>query len=249
MTELQWYNYRYLCFSLEKLEKKKILNSIIYPVLFVMVIGLLHFIQFVFEIKFTQYGVYPREFKGLFGIIASPLIHGSFSHLFNNSIPILILGSALFYFYKEVAFKVSVWVYLMVGIWTWVYAREAYHIGASGLLYGLFSFLLISGFVRRNTQLIALSFVVVFIYGSLVWGIFPIDVKISFEGHLWGFVAGIILAIYYRKQGPQRIVHEWNEEDEIDENNAYWKEENQKERYQQEVNYIYKVNTKNEKLS
>jgi len=213
-----------------------------------MVIGLVHFIQYVFEIRFTHYGVYPRSTKGLIGIITSPLVHGSFSHLFNNSIPILILGSSLFYFYKEVAFKVSVWVYLMVGVWTWVYAREAYHIGASGLLYGLFSFLLVSGFIRRNTQLIALSFAVIFLYGSLVWGIFPIDVKISFEGHMWGFVAGIILAWYYRKQGPQKIEHHWEEEDdELDDENAYWKEGVSKQKQQQQqVNYIYKPSKKEE---
>lgn len=211
-----------------------------------MFIGLIHLIQYVFELKFTNYGIYPRNGKGLIGILTSPLIHGSFSHLFNNSIPILILGSTLFYFYKEIAFKVSVWIYLMVGIWTWVYAREAYHIGASGFLYGLFSFLLVSGFIRRNAQLISLSFAVIFLYGSLVWGIFPIDVKVSFEGHLWGFVAGIILAVYYRKQGPQKVVHVW-EEDELDDDNDYWQEETQEPTSKQEINYIFKPRDKNEK--
>jgi len=148
---------------LRKIEKNKIVNAFLYPVLFILVIGLSHLIQLVFELNFTHYGVYPRNIKGLIGIITSPLIHGSFNHLFNNAIPIFILGSALFYFYKEIAFKVSAWVYLMVGIWTWVYAREAYHIGASGVLYGLFSFLLVSGFIRKNIQLIALSFAVVFL--------------------------------------------------------------------------------------
>lgn len=235
---------------MEKLERNRILNALAYPVFFIVIITLVHLVQYVFEINFTQYGIYPRDTKGLIGIITSPLIHGSFSHLFNNSIPILILGSSLFYFYKEIAFKVSVWVYLMVGIWTWVYAREAYHIGASGLLYGLFSFLLVSGFIRGNSQLISLSFAVIFLYGSLVWGIFPIDVKISFEGHLWGFVAGIILALYYRKQGPQKIIHEWGEDD-LDDENPYWKEgievkTKQQQQQQQQVNYIYKPKKKEE---
>ena len=233
---------------MEKLERNKIINALVYPVLFILFIGLIHLIQYVFEIKFTHYGVYPRKIKGLIGIITSPLIHGSFSHLFNNSIPILILGSTLFYFYKEIAFKVSVWVYIMVGAWTRVYAREAYHIGASGLLYGLFSFLLVSGFIRRSTQLIALSFAVIFLYGSLVWGIFPIDVKVSFEGHLWGFVAGIILALYYRKQGPQKVEHLWEEEDEGgDDENAYWKEGSQQKTLNQEINYVFIPSPKKEK--
>jgi len=232
---------------LEKTERNKILNALVYPVFFVMIIAVIHLIQYVFEISFTNYGVYPREQKGLIGIVTSPLIHGSYSHLFNNSIPLLILGSALFYFYKEIAFKVSVWVYLMVGVWTWIYAREAYHIGASGLLYGLFSFLLISGFLRRNKNLIALSFAVIFLYGSLVWGIFPIDVKISFEAHLWGFVAGIILAIYYRKQGPQKVEHVWEDDDGLDDDNPYWKEGLEIKPKQQEVNYIYKSKDVNDK--
>ncbi len=234
---------------MEKVEKNKVLNALIYPVFFVLIIGLVHSVQYVFEIRLTHYGIFPRDSKGLIGIVTSPLLHGSFSHLFNNSIPILILGSSLFFFYKEIALKVTLWIYLMVGVWTWIYAREAYHIGASGLLYGLFSFLLVSGFIRRNTQLISLSFAVIFLYGSLVWGIFPIDVKISFEGHLWGFVAGVILAIYYKKQGPQKVVHSWEEEDDddIDDENAYWKEGSEQQSSVQRVNYIYKSNDEKEK--
>ncbi|MDB4534638.1 rhomboid family intramembrane serine protease [Vicingaceae bacterium] len=230
---------------MDKSEKNKILNALIHPVLFVMVIGLVNFTQYVFDLNLVKYGVYPRDPKGLIGIVASPLIHGSFSHLFNNSLPILILGTLLFYFYKEVAFKVSTWIYLMVGFWTWVYAREAYHIGASGLLYGLFSFVLISGFIRRNKNLISLSFAVVFLYGSLVWGIFPIDVQISFEGHLWGFVAGTILAIYYRKQGTQKPPEYWPEEDDLDDENPYWKE-NVTIPTERKVNYIFKPTKKEE---
>ena len=218
---------------MEKLEKNRILNALVFPALFVAVIGLIHFSAFALDVSIVKYGVLPRHKSGLIGIITSPLIHSNFAHLFNNSIPLLILGSALFYFYREVAFKVSTWIYLMVGIWTWVSAREAYHIGASGLLYGLFSFLLVSGFIRRNKHLISLSFVVVFLYGSLVWGLFPIDLKISFEGHLWGFVAGVILAVFYRKQGPQKIEHDWGDEDE-DNDDEYWKEN------KIEIEYIYK---------
>ena len=199
------------------------LNSLAYPVLFVSIMALMHLIQFVFTTNFTHFGIYPRSISGLIGILTSPLVHGSFNHLFNNSIPLIILGTMLFYFYKEIALKVSVWIYLMVGVWTWIYAREAYHIGASGVLYGLFAFLLASGFIRRNKQLIALSFAVIFLYGSLVWGLFPIDIKVSFEAHVWGFVAGIILAIYFRKKGPQKIEHIWEEEEEEDENeDKYW---------------------------
>ena len=159
------------------------------------------------------------------------------------------MGGLLFYFYKEIAFKVSVWIYLMVGVWTWIYAREAYHIGASGVLYGLFSFLLISGFIRRNKQLISLSFAVIFLYGSLVWGLFPIDIKVSFEAHVFGFIAGIILAIYYRKEGPQKVEHHW-EEDEEDGEDKYWMEvEVKAKKQEQKVNYIFKPSVKKENPS
>lgn len=234
---------------MEKKEKYTIFNSLVYPILFVLLMGLSHLFQFVFDISFVHFGIFPRNFKGLFGIISSPLIHGSFNHLFNNSVPILILGGLLFYFYKEVAFKVSVWIYLMVGVWTWIYAREAYHIGASGVLYGLFSFLLISGFIRRNKQLISLSFAVIFLYGSLVWGLFPIDIKVSFEAHVFGFIAGIILAIYYRKEGPQKIEHHW-EEDEEESEDKYWMEvEVKAKKQEQKVNYIFKPSVKKENPS
>ncbi len=230
---------------MEKLEKHKIINAIIYPTFFVALLVIIFFIQYLFNIDFPRYGIFPRKASGLIGVILSPLIHGGFNHLFNNAITLFILGVALFYFYKQVALKVVVWIYLMVGIWTWVWAREAYHIGASGLLYGVFSFLLVSGFIRRNKNLISLSFAVTFFYGSLVWGIFPIDVKISFEGHLWGFVAGIILAVYYRKQGPQKKEYVWNDDD-LDEENPYWKEKIEQEKpiSQQEVNYIFKPTQK-----
>lgn len=232
---------------MDKQEKNTILNAFIYPFLFVLIIGGIHFVQFVFDISFTSYGIYPRSIKGLIGIITSPLIHGDFQHLFNNSIPILILGTALFYSYKKIALKLVLWIYLMVGVWTWVSARDAYHIGASGLIYGLFSFILVSGFLRKNNRLIALSFFVVMVYGSMVWGIFPIKVNVSFEGHLWGFVSGIVLAFYYRKQGPQKEVFVWPEdEDESDEENAYWKIKDTEEKKQlpQKINYIFKPKDK-----
>lgn len=208
---------------MEKEEKNRILNAIIYPILFVILIGLIHFIQFVFSLDFYWLGIYPHKLSAIGGIVSSVFIHGNFNHLFNNAVPLLILGSALFYFYKPIALKVVVWIVLMGGFWTWIMARESYHIGASGLIYGLFSFLLLSGFIRLNKQLISLSFFVVIVYGSMVWGIFPVKLNISYEAHFWGFVSGIILAIFYRKQGLQKEVFVW-EEDELEEKeNEYWK--------------------------
>jgi membrane associated rhomboid family serine protease len=218
--------------AVEKHEKKKFINAIFYPALFVVIITIIHFVQYAFDLNFYQFGIFPKETQGLVGIITSIFIHGNFNHLFNNAIPLLILGSALFYFYKPVAVKIVVWIVLMGGFWTWVMARESYHIGASGLIYGLFSFLLVSGFIRLNKQLIALSFFVVIVYGSMVWGIFPIKLSISYEAHFWGFVSGIILAIFYRKEGLQKEVHIWVEDEgESEGENQYWKSGYDEEQY------------------
>lgn len=228
---------------MNKEERNKFLNALIYPVIFVLILCLLHFIQYAFEFKINNFGIYPRNLSGLKGILFSPLIHADYQHLLSNSIPLLILGAALFFFYKKIALKVVLWIYLMVGVWTWVSAREAYHIGASGLLYGIFSFLLVSGFLRKNKQLIAVSFFVIMFYGGMVWGIFPIKINISFEGHLWGFIAGIVLALYYRKQGVQKEEFLWEgEDDDEDDENAYWKVDSKPKISTRKttINYIFK---------
>lgn len=209
---------------MDKKEKNKILNAIVYPGLFIAVLGLVHFIQFVFDVDWSNHGIYPRKWSGMLGVFTGPFLHGDYQHLFNNAVPLFILGSMLFYFYKELASRVVIWIFLMVGLWTWISARDAYHIGASGIVYGLFSFLLFSGFIRKHLQLIALSFFVIMVYGGMVWGIFPVKLLVSFEAHLWGFVSGLVLALYFQKQGPQKKTYEWeDEEDEELEQDAYWK--------------------------
>lgn len=196
------------------IEFKKFLSASIFPFLFIAILWIIKIIEETGQMSFVGYGLFPRNLEGLRGILTSVFIHSDWKHLFNNSIPLLILGWALFYFYREVAWKVLAGVLIMGGLWTWISAREAHHIGASGLLYGLFSFLLFSGFIRRNKQLLAISFLVAFLYGSLVWGLLPIDYRMSWESHFWGFIAGFALSVYYRKAGLQREVHIWNQEEE-----------------------------------
>ena len=173
--------------------------------------------KFISFVDFSFLGIYPLEAKGLPGILFSPFIHENFKHLFDNSIPLFLLGTAVFYFYSEVALKVCVWNYLLTGVFVWLAGREAWHIGASGLIYGLASFLFFSGIIRRYFQLIALSLLIVFLYGSMVWGMLPELYKnVSWESHMLGFVSGIILAVWFRNKGPQKPVYKWmEEEDEI----------------------------------
>ena len=160
--------------------------------------------------------VYPHSFAGLTGIITSPLIHSDLKHLFANSVPIFVLGGSLFYFYREISVKTFLLVYFISGVCVWMGAREAYHIGASGVVYGLAAFLFFSGIFRRDGRLLAITMLVTFLYGSMVWGIFPDmypEENISWESHFWGLVAGMILAFYFRKLGPQKKKYDWEDEE------------------------------------
>lgn len=194
--------------------RKKFLLSIIIPVLFIALMWLVKIAEILFNADFSQGGIYPLALRGLPGIIFSPFIHSDAQHLFNNSLPLFFLATALFYFYSEVALKVFSLTYLLTGLLVWLAGREAWHIGASGLVYGLASFLFFSGIIRRYFRLIALSLLVVFLYGSMVWGIFPgIYKNVSWESHMLGFFSGVLLSVWFRKEGPQAPVYEWMEED------------------------------------
>jgi len=176
-----------------------------------------------FELYLVKYGIYPRTVAGLKGIVFSPFIHGDTSHLINNSIPLLVLLTTLIYFYREIAFKIMVWGIFWSGLITWFIARDAYHIGASGVVYLLFSFILFSGLIRRYYRLVAVSLIVVFLYGGMIWYILPIKEGVSWEGHLSGFLVGLFFAIIARKHGPQKEVFQWNEEEEEDQYEVkYW---------------------------
>jgi len=165
----------------------------------------------------VRYGLFPLKIKGLLGILTSPLIHADFKHLADNSVPLFFLSLAIFYFYREIAYKIFFIIYFVSGILVWFVGREAYHIGASGLIYGFASFLFVSGVLRKNVSLLAISLLVTFLYGSLVWGILPYDYKISWESHLMGAVTGIVLAVLYRDKGPEREKYSWETEEETPE--------------------------------
>lgn len=199
--------------ELNSIQQRLFFHSLFFPSLFLLLIWMVKIVEYTLHLNFVEYGLFPLEWKGLRGILLSPLIHGSFKHLFNNSVPILVLGIALFYFYRELAYRIFFLIYLMSGLWLWFFGRQAYHIGASGLVYGLASFLFFSGIFRRYYRLMAISLLVVFLYGSLIWGVFPILEHISWEAHLMGGIAGLILAVFYKNQGPQRPKYSWEIEE------------------------------------
>jgi len=195
--------------------RKKMLLSMLIPGIFVFLMWMVKIVEVLFALDFTRLGIFPLALKGLPGIVLSPFIHSDFRHLLNNTLPLFLLGTALFYFYSEIAIPVSLWTWMLTGSFVWITGRISWHIGASGLVYGLASFLFFSGIIRKYFRLVALSLLIVFLYGSMVWGIFPgVYMQVSWESHMLGFISGIILAIAYRKQGPQEPVYEWMDEEE-----------------------------------
>lgn len=170
----------------------------------------------------AAFGIEPRHWSGLKGILLAPFIHGDYKHLFSNLLPLAVLGSIVFTTYKEISVRVFALVYLLTGIWTWMFARDSYHIGASGVVYGLWSFVLLSGFLRKKKELVVMSFLIAFLYGSMFWGLFPIQKGVSFESHISGMLAGILCAIFYLRQGPQERKYFEDETDEPDDPDAPW---------------------------
>lgn len=209
-------------------ERIKIIRSIFFPAALVAIIWLVKIAEILFDFSLVKLGLYPRTWQGLLGIITFPLIHSSeqglYAHVFSNTFPLLALGTMIFYFYQSIAFQVFFWIYIMTGVWLWAAGREAYHIGASGLIYGFAFFLFFGGIFRKERTLMVLSLLVVFLYGSLIWGIFPASPLISWEAHLLGSLAGFITAFYFRKEGPQPKKFDWeNEKDETENEDDYWK--------------------------
>jgi len=198
-------------------ERKKLFHAVVFPGFFLFLIWFVKFTEFGLQTDFASYGIYPGKWNGLSGIITAPLVHADIKHLFDNSIPVFVLSVAIFYFYREIAYKIFFIIYFISGFLVWIIGREAYHIGASGLIYGFAAFLFLSGIIRKNTNLLAISLLVIFLYGSLIWGILPYDFTISWESHLMGALTGFSLAIVYYNEGPQRKKYSWEEENEEEE--------------------------------
>ena len=201
-----------------KIETKKILYAFTFPVLLVLLLWIIWLLEQGLGADWHQWGILPRTVRGLWGILTEPLVHSGAKHLFSNSVPLLILGWCLFYFYKELGFAVLPALWILSGVFTWCLGRESWHIGASGLIYALSFFLFFSGIFRRYIPLMAVSLLVAFLYGSMIWNMFPVaelvDPQVSWEGHLSGAISGLICAIAFRKFGPQKPIDPPEEDDE-----------------------------------
>ena len=206
--------------SRHRIEQKQILYALFFPALFIILLWLILAVEKAWGANWSHLGIYPGRLTGLWGIVTSPLIHADARHLFSNSIPLLILAWCLFYFYKDLGYGVFPILWILSGVFNWILGRDSWHIGASGLIYSLAFFLFFSGILRWYIPLMAVSMVVVFLYGSMVWNMFPIaeivDPSISWEGHLSGATGGLICALIFRKQGPQKPEAEEEEEEEVE---------------------------------
>ena len=222
----------------------KFRSSIIYTMTFVGILWLVRIVESLLSFDLGILGIHPRSLAGTVGILTGPLVHGDFHHLMSNSLPLIFLGIGVFYFYNKIALEVFFGIYFFTSFWVWMVARDAYHIGASGIVYGLASFLLFSGFFRKDSRSIAISLIVIFLYGGMAYGLVPANDEISWESHLLGSVAGLIGAYFYRKhkssEDPEEVplinAVESGESKEISSSRLNHTLENQSK----QLHYIYK---------
>jgi len=187
---------------MNKNEKIRLFSGIIIPSIFILIMWMVKVYEYLFNESFYRYGILPLNLKGLWGIPCAPFLHSDFSHLISNTVPFFLLGTALFFFYRRTAISVMLYMWILPGVWVWLAARQSYHIGASGMVYAMASFLFFSGMIHKVKSLIAVSFTVVFIYGEMFWGVFPGMEGISWESHLFGALVGLLLALFYASKYP-----------------------------------------------
>jgi membrane associated rhomboid family serine protease len=173
---------------------------------------IVYLITLALNLDLSRMGILPRDMIGILGILSGPVVHANFSHLLSNTMPLLILGWTIFFFYSKVSYKSFIVIYVLTGLFVWLFAREVYHIGASGIVYGFVSFLFFSGIFRRDNKSIAIALIVTFLYGGIVWGVLPGQKGISWESHLFGGIAGIITAFIFRKIDPPKK-YDWEDEE------------------------------------
>lgn len=191
-------------------------RSIKLPLVFATVLWLIQIVQVILPVDFASWGVYPRTAFGLRGILFSPLIHGSFGHIIANTPPLIALGALMLFFYPKIAIRSFLFIYLVSGLAVWAFARPVFHIGASGLIYGMVAFIFFSGIFRKNIKSIALALLVLFFYSGMFFGILPGQPGISWEGHLLGSLAGILAAFVYKnaqESNEVRPTYSWEQEE------------------------------------
>ena len=233
----------------------------IIPSFLLVVVWFIFFMNQSFHLHLNELGIFPRTISGLQGVVFSPFLHSDLNHILNNSLPLLILSTALIYFYREVSLKVLAYGVLLSGILTWIIGRDSYHIGASGLIYVLVSFIFFKGLRTQYYRLMALSMAVVLLYGGMIWYVFPeVDHTISWEGHLAGMITGFVFAIRFKTPDYVKdIQYDWEKPDFDPSTDPFMKrfdedgnfvnppipEEEEELQQVQPINYVYIYNEEN----
>jgi len=212
-----------------------LLDTMLYPLLLVVAIWVAYLFNLNYNLQLEELGLRPHSIEGLIGILTMPFLHENLEHLFSNTVPLLVAGGFLFYYFKNLTWIIYAVVWIMSGSILWFIGQEGTnHIGASGVVYGLVFFLLVSGLIRGNRNLAAVALLMVFLYGGLMWGLFPEYVRlvgqnISWEGHLGGAVAGVFMALVLKKKGPENLnPYTKEDDDDDDDEDKYWLEDPEK---------------------
>lgn len=207
---------------------KKLKRAFYIALSFTLFLWLIELLKFFFSLDTFMLGVHPENIAGLIGVITAPLIHASFEHLISNTPALLILGTALLFGYPRSCWLVLAAVWLLAEMGVWFTARPVYHFGASGLTYGVMAFIFIIGILRRDRLAITLSLLVFFLYGTMIWGVFPHQPGVSFETHLWGAGLGMMCAVLFRNYDPAPAAkrYSWEGEEEDPEIGDAWNDTN-----------------------
>ena len=193
-------------------------DALKFPVTLVGLMWVLHIIKELFHLNWNIYGILPREISGLVGILASPFLHGSFKHLLSNSIPLFLMLTLIMLFYGKIAKLSFFLIYFLTGLLVWLFARHVYHIGASGVVYGLISFVFWSGVFRKNFKSVILSIIIVFLYSGYVAGVLPGQEGISWESHLLGALSGMFVSFILRNVKEDHELEDMNDDFLYDDN-------------------------------
>ncbi len=188
---------------------------------FVALIWLVDAVNWGLDLELQRFGVRPRQWAGLPGILAAPLLHAGFTHLIANSLPLLVLGTTMLHLYPNSALRVLPAIYAGPGVAVWLFADGGVHVGSSGLVYGLVSYVFVAGLIRRDRRAIAASLLVSFMYGTLAWGVLPIRPGVSWQTHLAAALIGVSMAVLLRRLDiPPRVRYTWEDEPDEDESST-----------------------------
>ena len=194
---------------------KKFLDIIGFPLYLIIFLWLIHLLKLTFNLDLSQYGLMPRDTSRAIGILTSPFIHGNLQHIISNSVALFVLTAMIIIFYKRVAYQSIILIYFLTGLAVWLFARgNVIHIGASGVVYGLVSFVFWTGLFRRNIKSIILALIVTILYSGYFMGLLPLQKGISWESHLFGALVGIIVAFWFKndQEHDENVKSSWEDD-------------------------------------